>query len=132
MKQRVCDKTFRRDESGSPAVEFALTAPLFIIMLFGILHLGWAFHCGASVQYALERGARTVMINGALTEAHVRASMQAFLGDVASDAFDVTLEKTTISGVDVDRITATYPHLVEIPLIPTFTLTFSSVSVVPL
>ena len=131
MKKRASDKPFPRDESGSPAVEFALTAPLFIVMLFGILELGWAFHCGASVQYALERAARTMIVDDTLVEADVRTSMEAFLDVVASDAFDLALENTTIHGVQAERITATYAHVVAIPLVPAFTLTFASVSVIP-
>ena len=131
MKKPVYDKRFRRDESGSPAVEFALAAPVFITMLFGIMHLAWAFHCGASVQYALERAARMKMIDDAVTVADLRTTMASFLDNVASDAFTLALEDTTISGVEVARITATYPHEVDIPLIPTFTLTFTPVSVVP-
>ena len=131
VKKRAFDNNVPRDESGSPAVEFALTAPVFITMLFGIMHLGWALHCGSSVQFALERAARTKIVNSAVTVSDLRASMAAFLDNVASDAFTLALEDTTISGVKVSRITATYPHQVDIPLIPSFTLTFTPVSVVP-
>jgi Flp pilus assembly protein TadG len=48
---------FCRDIAGSAAVEFALTAPILILLLFGIIETGRALWAKNSLQYAVERDA---------------------------------------------------------------------------
>jgi hypothetical protein len=49
---------FCRDIAGSAAVEFALTAPVLILLMFGIIEAGRALWAQNSLQYAVERAAR--------------------------------------------------------------------------
>jgi len=57
-----------RDESGSWALEFAMTLPAFVALTFGTIQLGWAMFCGSTVQYALEHVARNVMVDSTITQ----------------------------------------------------------------
>lgn len=48
----------RRDERGQTLVEFALIAPLFFMMIFGIMEGANIFHTWEAVQHSAEMGAR--------------------------------------------------------------------------
>lgn len=48
----------RKLEKGVAAVEFALLAPLFFLMLFAIIDLGTMFWVNLTMQYAVREGAR--------------------------------------------------------------------------
>lgn len=129
MKPHASARSLVSDRGGSAAVEFALVGPVFFILLFGILQLGWAFHCASSVQYALERASRTVMLDESANEDDVREVMTNFLDNVASTDFEIALSDSTINGVEFVRLQSTYNHVVDIPFVPTLTLQFSSVQI---
>ena len=130
MKLRGSDKSFARQEEGATAIEFAMAAPLVICLLFATFQFGWAYHCASSVQFALVRASRTLMVNADADQEDVRTTMQSFLEDVASDDFDVVLEPVTINGSEFSRVTSTYVHPVIIPFVPAFDLHFTAVQVV--
>jgi Flp pilus assembly protein TadG len=48
----------RRNTAGSAAVEFALTAPVLLLMLFGAIEYGRVLWTQNSIQYAVEQAAR--------------------------------------------------------------------------
>ncbi|MBF9234255.1 TadE/TadG family type IV pilus assembly protein [Microvirga alba] len=48
----------RGDERGATAIEFALVAPVFLALVFGIFHLSLLGFTVASLNYAVEKGAR--------------------------------------------------------------------------
>ncbi len=54
---------FRRAETGSNAVEFALVAPLLIAFLFGIYEFGLAIWTQGILDYAVEQAARCASVN---------------------------------------------------------------------
>jgi len=53
----------RREDRGAAAVEFALIAPLFIVLLFGIIDYGWAFGQRLGLTSAVREGARLAVVN---------------------------------------------------------------------
>jgi Flp pilus assembly protein TadG len=55
--------TVRREDRGAAAVEFALIAPLFIVLLFGIIDYGWAFGQRLGLTSAVREGARLAVVN---------------------------------------------------------------------
>lgn len=52
----------RLDQKGASAIEFALVAPAFFILLFGIAQLGIVFLANAGLSNALAEGARHATI----------------------------------------------------------------------
>ena len=54
----------RRDRRGTAALEFALVAPLFAILLTGIVDLGRAMHTLIQTGFAAEAGAQNAVRNG--------------------------------------------------------------------
>ncbi len=55
-----------RDERGTTALEFALTAPAFFLFIFGIIGLGLMFWTQIGLQHGAEMAARCATINGTL------------------------------------------------------------------
>ncbi|TVQ89252.1 MAG: pilus assembly protein [Deltaproteobacteria bacterium] len=53
---------FRRKRRGANAVEFALTAPVAILILAGIIDFGWFFYLQQGVQTATRDGVRTASV----------------------------------------------------------------------
>lgn len=119
------------DVSGASAVEFGMIAPLLIILLFGVFHMGWALHCASSVRYALEESARALSIDPDITAAEVEAAMRARLEDFADPEISVTIsEDSTVPGLRITNLHATYVHILAAPLLPEWELRFESVSAV--
>ena len=47
-----------RQNKGNAAVEFALTLPIFAILIFGIIEFGWFYFVQHTLQYATREGMR--------------------------------------------------------------------------
>jgi Flp pilus assembly protein TadG len=109
-----------REQRGQTAVEFALVAPLLIVLLLGIIQVGVAFHDYVTITDAARAGARKAVVarftggNTATTKQTVR--------DAASDLdqsklnVDVTPATLDTAGSTV-TVTATYPYTINIPLL---------------
>lgn len=52
-----------KNASGATIVEFALTAPLFIVLLFGIVEAGIALWTQYGLQYGVEAAARCATVD---------------------------------------------------------------------
>lgn len=118
------------DVSGSAAVEFALVSPLLILLLVGAIQLGWVVHCAASVRWALEASARSLMINPSLTSDQLRTAMVSKLSGVAKAA-DVEVTITPDEADESLVVESTYNAELGIPLIPVKSLTFHNRVTVP-
>lgn len=122
-----------RDEGGASAVEFSLLGSTFFIMLFGVFQLGLALHYGASVRWALETSARTLLIAPTTTQADLRNQMLGYLSDVP-DASSVTVTLATDTSnpnAKVYRATSSYAYPLSVPLLPTYNLHFNASVTVP-
>lgn len=121
------------DEGGASALEFALIAPVFFAIVFGLMELGWAQHCGSSVKWALETSARTLLLSPSTTQAQLQSAVVAKLSGIADASnVSVTLSKdTSTTGVVLARASATYTQTLSIPVLGSFPLTFKSTTAVP-
>ncbi|NIJ43226.1 Flp pilus assembly protein TadG [Parvibaculum indicum] len=54
-------ETFRRNESGSVAIEFAFVSVVFFAILFGIITFGFMFGTRIALSYAVAEGGRAAM-----------------------------------------------------------------------
>ena len=48
----------RRNEEGAAAIEFAISLPVLLVMIYGIFQIGLIFQANAGMQHALGEGAR--------------------------------------------------------------------------
>lgn len=62
-----------RDERGSPAVEFALIAPVLILLLLGIVQFGFAFYTYNEMMNGAREGARRLAVGAEYPSAIQRA-----------------------------------------------------------
>lgn len=60
-------------ERGAAAVEFALVAPVLILLLLGIMEFSKAFHDQASLSAAAREGARAMALGDTVAEARAAA-----------------------------------------------------------
>lgn len=55
-----------RDQSGTSALEFALTAPVFFLFIFGVIEVGLLSWTQIGLQHGAEMAARCASINSTL------------------------------------------------------------------
>lgn len=126
-----CPRHMAKDASGASAVEFAMIAPLLIMVIFGIFQVGWALHCASSVRYALDESARVLSISPEITAADVEAAMRERLKTFADPEISVSISEDLESpGLRITNLRATYVHSLSVPMLPTWELRFQSAAVV--
>lgn len=83
MRGRKQNKTVRGPESGAVAVEFAITGPLLLVLLIGILVWGQYFWVSHTVQQLANDAARAALagLNTAERESLARATLAAEVAD---------------------------------------------------
>ena len=119
---------------GATAVEFAMVAPIFIIMVAGVFEMGRAMWIKSSMQYAVEETTRYAIVNTSAstsTLATYASTAYSSSGNSISGAtFAAT--QTTVSGITYISITGSYDFTVIIPLVPFPDVTLSAKSRIPI
>ena len=106
MRNRISKRNTRtnRDRRGAAAVEFAFIAPLFFLLLAGIIEFGQAFRIEHMLSNATRRGVRSAIIEGATTsdvETTVKDQCVKTLGVLEADV-TVAVAINESTGVDLD------------------------------
>lgn len=95
-------------------MEFALVAPLVLLVALGVLQLALAVHARATLTAAAAEGARVAALSGAGPADGVRRTRAVLAGNLAGDLVrDVTATRGTRDGAPVItvRVTARLPLL---------------------
>ena len=133
----------RGPDEGAAALETALVAPLFIILVLATLNVGWALYCGAEVRHAVERSTRLLLEDPETTGEVILDAVQAQLAAADPEAVDLTLTIEKI-GFDADadpedtdyrevaKLAWTYEYTIDAPFIQAVTIPFDSSLIVPL
>lgn len=117
----------RRDKRGAAAVEFAMVSPLFLLMAIGGMEVSIALHKGSSVQWAIEKAARTAMITPAMDQESFQDLVDGNLAQMGVEAeVNVAYSRETGSEIVLARAQATYVHTVRPVLLPSFDVSFES------
>ena len=99
-------------------MEFALVAPLLIVLLFGMIDFGWALNRYTVLNNAAREGVRAASLGS--SEDEVEQVVQDYLGDL--DGVDVTVSCTRANGTSCPSwdsaassggtalVTVTYDH----------------------
>ena len=122
-----------RDRTGAAAMEFALLLPVVATSIVGLLQFAWALHCAASVRWALETSARSLLMNPSATAQDVKSAMAARLTNVA-DMSNVSIAlstQTANGGARVIHAASTYVYNLQIMFLPAWRLTFNAATDVP-
>jgi Flp pilus assembly protein TadG len=102
-----------RSESGQALVEFALVAPLVLLLLFGVIQFGIAFNHSISVADAARAGSRAAVIAG---PANATAAARSAVAAAAGGLDPTTLSAgttVTVSGTDV-TVRVAYPYSINL------------------
>lgn len=86
-----------RDERGSPAVEFALIAPVLILLILGIVQFGFAFYTYNEMMNGAREGARRLAVGATELSARQRAE--------DTMALDRPYDFVIVSGADAVTMT---------------------------
>jgi Flp pilus assembly protein TadG len=69
-------RRFRGDRRASAAIEFAITAPIFLVMVFAILETALVFFAGQVLETGLQQSARLMFTGQASANAMTQAQFQ--------------------------------------------------------
>lgn len=111
-------------EGGASAVEFAMVAPLMLILLLGIFQFGWMQHSVSSLRSAMDIASRALLIDPTLTEPALQAIVTARLNRAANTDVIVTLTTSDVTGGKVARLRASYMAEFGIPGLASFAVPY--------
>ena len=83
----------RRDEAGVGAVEFALTFPLFLLIVIGALELGASFLSSAGLRHGVNEAGRYATIYPTPTDDQIRARMSKSAFGVMPSRIQATIQR---------------------------------------
>ena len=122
MAARRRSRHGRRGQNGAAAVEFALLAPIFILMVCGLIQYGWYFYAMQSGTSAVGEATRRMAVGDCQTTGQVQTLLKGRLGpatSVAASGITVSAVYTKSDGTTsaaspgeiggTVTLTATYP-----------------------
>jgi Flp pilus assembly protein TadG len=120
-----------RDESGAAAVEFALVLLPLLLVVFGIVNFGLAYHQQIQLSGAAREGARTMAVKNNADA--VRPAVEAAAPTLTPSRLGVSVEIVEPVATDCSpdsraKVTVTYPFKFEY-LFGSSTITLSGVGV---
>jgi hypothetical protein len=94
-----------KDSTGASALEFAVVAPLLILLLIGMIEFGWVFQNQLAITHAAREGARLAAVNdGANWDPGVVESRAYPL--TTADGLGISLSE----GAESVTVSVTYPY----------------------
>jgi Flp pilus assembly protein TadG len=120
-----------RDQRGATAAEFAILCPVFCMMIFGVIEISRMMYMGASVQWAVDRAARMVIVDPDVSDSDLEAAVTQYLVAAGSPTVAINTEEEDFGGVPVIRLSAHYDHAVYGPFITGWTVGFDFETLVP-
>lgn len=114
----------RASERGAAALEFALVLPILLMLVFGIITFGRAYHAKVQLAGGVREGARALALGKSAGEAQA-ATVDAAGGLIA--AGDVSTSGCPAGGADgTARVEASYDLVYTIPFVNEGTLTITA------
>jgi Flp pilus assembly protein TadG len=129
----VSGKLIMRDDRGSAAIEISLVLPVFLTMIIGIFAVGWAAHSTHNLRHALAEGARALQLEPTITQTELQTLVRSNIYEAhGPEDVSVTLTIDPLSaGVQLAHATASYPVTFTVPLIGSYSFTYSVSMTVP-
>ena len=104
--ERPC-RMFRRNRRAAAAVEFAIVAPVFFLLVFGMIEYGRMVMVQQVLTNASREGARAAVLDGA-TVAQVQTTVNSYLTSGSITGATVTVSPNPLSGAEFgDPVTVT-------------------------
>lgn len=113
-----CLRRFGKAVAGATAVEFALTAPVLLLIVYGVLELGRAVFTQGILDYAVQEGSRYAAAHSASTPAEIQAVVQSSFIGIDTAPVDLTITPTTnADGTRKVEVSVVYPFPWIVPLV---------------
>ena len=119
------------NESGVAAVEFAIVAPVFLMLVMGIIDFGRIYFIKSSMQYVVEQAARHAMVNQSISATDLNAFADTEAASVGLSGAAFTSTPDNSGAINFMTITGTYTFNFITPLVGT-TLTLDAKSATPI
>ena len=103
-------RRFSADKSGSPALEFAIIAPLFFAAVFGTFEVGRALHEKNRITSAAAIAARALIVDSSATNSQITAVIEGKLAGYDPADLTITLTDQSIAGQTFKKIEISYTH----------------------
>jgi Flp pilus assembly protein TadG len=103
-----------RKQRGQSLVEFALVAPLFLLLIFGICDFGIAFYSWITITNAAREGARLGAVQG--TEGEIIGRVNAATDHLDTDNVDVTVTNAEGDPGEAVAVEVDYDYHLVTPL----------------
>jgi Flp pilus assembly protein TadG len=129
----VFAKPWRSCDKGTAAIEFALVAPLFLLITIGGFNLAWGLHCIQNVQYAMAKAARVLELHPTTTESELETIVKNNMYIDTKDTVSLTLEiDPPDGGTKLAHATVEYDLTFWIPFVGKYEMTRTTTVTVPI
>lgn len=105
------------DTRGAAALEFALIMPVFALLLIVGAMLGQAYYTMGSVQWAVERTARDLMVDGSLSESEFESRLRSLTANLTAMSYQVTYTNTVYGEITVTEIQTVLTYTMNLPVV---------------
>lgn len=125
-------KGLSRNQRGAATVELALTLPLFLAAVFGIVEISRLIYTQAALSYAAEEATRYAVVNeGNVTTAEIEAYAAArLIGVIDSNTavFSAVAPVDPVSNTALFTVRVSYPYEFMLPYVSDGAITLSAAS----
>lgn len=127
-------KRLARTRAGATAVEFAFVAPLFLVMVLGVIEMSRAMWIKSTMQFAVDETARFVIVNTSASTTTLETYAQTAVTDTGMGSTGMTFSASSATTSDGTFITisATYDFSVLIGYVPFPDITLTASSRIPI
>jgi Flp pilus assembly protein TadG len=115
-------KSFLRSDRGAAMVEFAIIAPLLLLVVFGIIEFGRAYNAQNSLTHAAREGAREY----AITQDPVAGEAAAKAAATSLDSSQITVTLSACDPGQPATVTLEFPFQLQIAFFPVSNFTMQS------
>lgn len=107
-----------RCTSGTTAVEFALVAPIAILLCLSVLEVSRAIYTRNELSYAIDLGARSVLLDPEIQDQDVRDIIRLGLTASIRSQTSITTQVISNPGNSHRFVEASVPFTFIVPLVP--------------
>jgi Flp pilus assembly protein TadG len=108
-------RLIRRDRRGSTAVEFAITVPMLLALIFGTIQAGLIFVAIAGLKHGVGEAARLATLWPTRTDAQIRNELRAkAFGVKPANLSNPVITRSTSQGVPYAEISVSYTMPLEV------------------
>jgi Flp pilus assembly protein TadG len=108
-------RRLRHDEAGTTAIEFAVIAPVLILLVLAILQFGLALQIRSEMGQAAARAVRHVMLNPDANDTEFKAPVFKSLDSYDSRKLNVTAGQVTVGNTVFRTISVSYDLSISLP-----------------